>query len=233
MRALKHSVWIAVLITAYACGPEDRSLTEFVPTPPKPGNYVVDAQGPEGALSGVVTMPDGPIAGAVVYLPEVTSGPPWPPWYATLKGVRWPPGPQERFLLWPEEIPMDVVRQGSEVGHTLEFLLLGTKRMGDQVLQEGQLPRDEGFNVIPRHGLHHIRCTNHDDEEVVILGLPGPLASQTNSEGAFRIPHIPVGQQRVLVWHPDLAPVGYETVADVVVTRGGRTNLVVKLGGVR
>ena len=60
-------------------------------------------------------------------------------------------------------------------------------------------------------GVVQVFCDIHSDMKGTILVLQNPYFARPDREsGGFRIPSIPAGRYRLVVWHPDLEPVSEE-----------------------
>ncbi|NNE10130.1 MAG: hypothetical protein HKN20_16340 [Gemmatimonadetes bacterium] len=60
-------------------------------------------------------------------------------------------------------------------------------------------------------GVVQVFCDIHSDMKGTILVLQNPYFARPDTEtGAFRIPSVPAGRYRLVVWHPDLETVSRE-----------------------
>ncbi len=73
----------------------------------------------------------------------------------------------------------------------------------------------------------HIVCDIHPWMDGDVLPIDHPFAALTQVDGSFEIPHVPAGEQRLIVWHPQR---GYVTAGSVkgqavVVQAGAATDV--------
>jgi plastocyanin len=55
-----------------------------------------------------------------------------------------------------------------------------------------------------REGLVNVFCDIHSSMAAWILVLPHHVFAQPAADGTFRLPDLPPGHYRLMVWHPDL-----------------------------
>lgn len=67
-------------------------------------------------------------------------------------------------------------------------------------------------------GVVQVFCDIHSDMKGTILVLDNPyFARPDRRTGGFRIPSVPVGEYRLIVWHPELDPVSEDVRVDPAV----------------
>lgn len=84
--------------------------------------------------------------------------------------------------------------------------------------------------LFDKPGIVVLGCNIHDTMVAWVLVLDTPWSTQTNALGQARLPDVPAGTHKLLVWHPDLPP-GTPPVEQALVLSGD-TSVVVRLAGV-
>ena len=84
--------------------------------------------------------------------------------------------------------------------------------------------------LFDKPGIVVLGCNIHDTMVGWVLVLDTPWSAQTNALGQARLPDVPAGTHRLLVWHPDLPP-GAPPLEQPLVLAGDAA-VVVRLAGV-
>lgn len=84
--------------------------------------------------------------------------------------------------------------------------------------------------LFDKPGIVVLGCNIHDTMVAWVLVVDTPWSTKTNALGQARLPDVPVGTHKLLVWHPDLPP-GTPPVEQPLVLNAD-TSVVVRLAGV-
>ncbi len=84
--------------------------------------------------------------------------------------------------------------------------------------------------LFDKPGIVVLGCNIHDTMVAWVLVVDTPWSTKTNALGQARLPDVPAGTHKLLVWHPELPP-GTPPVEQPLVL-GGDTSVVVRLAGV-
>lgn len=84
--------------------------------------------------------------------------------------------------------------------------------------------------LFDKPGIVVLGCNIHDTMVAWVLVVDTPWSTKTNALGQARLPDVPAGTHKLLVWHPDLPP-GTPPVEQPLVLNAD-TSVVVRLAGV-
>ncbi len=165
---------------------------------------------------GGVSVKDGKLARAVVYLQKVKAGKPWPKLVddglVDQKGAR--------FIVHSFVVPNGVkvpVRNSDPVLHNIHaYELIGRGRR--TIFNKGQ-PKNMTLNLAfttRRSPYVKIECDAHNFMHDYLFAASNPYYSVTGADGTFKIEDVPPGVYNLVVWHPALG----EQKAKVKVPKG-------------
>ncbi len=165
----------------------------------------------------VVTVKDGKLAEAVVYLKKVRAGKDWP----AVKDSGMVDQVGAKFVVHSRVIHsgMDVpVKNSDPVLHNIHaYELIGRGRR--TIFNKGQ-PKDMTFNLefdTKRSPYVKIECDAHNFMHDYLFVAENPYYSVTAEDGKFSIAEVPAGKYILMVWHPNLG----DQKAKVTVGAGG------------
>ena len=152
----------------------------------------------------------GGLAGAIVWIADVTTGKPFPI--------------EKRSEVSSEKCALDPRIQAVVVGstvnvfnddkllHTLVFVRVGTHDTLTKMpfFNEGQVVASERIAKTP--GIVEIRCEQHPWTRGYIAVFDHPYFAVTEDDGSFKIDSLPPGKYTVNVWHEGMTKPATQTV---------------------
>jgi len=151
----------------------------------------------------VVSVDDGKLADAVVYLKKVAAGKDWPKLpddgLIDQKGAR--------FILHSKVVYKDVpvpIKNSDPVMHNIHaYELIGRGRR--TIFNRGQI-KGKTFHMkfdTRRTPYVKLECDAHNFMHDYLFVASNPYFSVTGKDGAFNITDVPAGTYTLIVWHPD------------------------------